>query len=189
MNKILNFITVLMVCVCAVYCVAEAKINIFEKPRYIPALSIYDDAGNAYQLKDFHSDLLIAVLWSKTCGPCLDDLRRIGAFVEQTKEHGIEVILISPEKEWKTATEKKAFLRRLNAVNMVSFNDKNGRFKDGMGVGVTPTAILVDRNGEEVGHITGSVKWNDPEVIKYMLNLRQKISKQFDERKSADEQN
>ena len=168
---------------------AEAKINIFEKPRYIPALNIYDDAGNAYQLKDFHSDLVIALLWSKTCGPCLGDLRHLGAFVEQTRENGIEVILISLDKEWRTATDKRAFLKRLNAVNMVSFNDRNNRFKDGMGVGVTPTAILVDRNGEEVGHITGSVKWDDPKVVRYMLDLRNKVSKQLDESETADEQN
>ncbi|MBR6355545.1 MAG: TlpA family protein disulfide reductase [Alphaproteobacteria bacterium] len=189
MNKILHFLTVLFLCVCTICSSVEAKINIFEKARYIPALSVYDDAGHAYQLKDFHSDLLIALLWSKTCGPCLSDLRQLGAFVTQTKDDGIEVILISPDKEWKTVADKRAFLRRLNAVNMVSLTDKNNRFKDGMGVGVTPTAILVDRNGEEVGHITGSVKWSDPEVIKYMKNLRKKISKKLDEREAADKQN
>lgn len=188
MKKILHFLIALFLCTSAICRAVEAKINIFEKPRYIPALSVYDDANNAYQLKDFHSDLVIALLWSKTCGPCLSDLRRLGAFVTQTREDGIEVILISPEKEWRTVADKRAFLRRLNAANMVSLNDKNSRFKDGMGVGVTPTAILVNRSGEEVGHITGSVEWDNPKVIKYMKNLRKKISKQLDERETADKQ-
>ena len=188
MNKILQFLIVFFLCWGAVCVSADAKINIFEKPRYIPALSVYDDSGNAYQLKDFNSDLIIALLWSRTCGPCLSDLRHLGTFVNQTREDGIEVILISPDKDWRTVADKRAFLRRLNAINMVSLNDKNNRFKDGMGVGVTPTAILVNRVGEEVGHITGSVKWDDPKVIRYMLNLRKKISKQLDEREAADKQ-
>jgi thioredoxin-related protein len=96
--------------------------------------------------------------------------------------------LISPEKEWRTVEEKRSFLRRLNANNMVSFNDRNSRFKDGMGLAVTPTTVLVNKNGEEVGQITGSVKWDESEVIEYMRDLRKKVSEQLDESESADKQ-
>ena len=188
MNKILQILTVLLLFMIGIIHSAEAKINLFEKPRYIPKINVYDDNGNAYGMSDFKADLLIALVWSKTCGPCLEDLRHLGSFVEQTKTKGIEVILISPEKDWKNVTEKRAFLRRLSAANMISFNDKNSRFKDGMGILVTPTAILINKDGEEAGQITGSVEWDNPKVIKYLTQLREKISKQLDERKAADEQ-
>lgn len=165
---------------------AEAKINMFPKARYIPALSFYDDNGNAYKLTEFNSDLLMAVVWSKTCGPCLNDLRHLGKFVQKTMDKGIEVILISPEKEWKTTAEKRDFLRRLGANNMVSFNDRKSNFRDGMGVSVTPTAVLVNKAGEEVGQITGSIEWDNPEIVDYMLKLKKEISEKLDEGKSAD---
>ena len=92
----------------------------------------------------------MAVVWSRTCGPCLQDLRPLGQFTNAVRDDGIEVILISPEKEWRTVDEKRNFLRRLGADNMVSFNDRNSRFKDGMGLSVTPTTVLVNKNGEEV---------------------------------------
>ena len=187
MNKIFKIIVVALLFVfCAV--AAEAKINLFPKPRYIPALKIYSDSGHAFNMSDFKSDLLIAVVWSRTCGPCLADIKRLGAFTEAVKNDGIEVILISPEKEWRTVEEKRSFLRRLNANNMVSFNDRNSRFKDGMGLAVTPTTVLVNKNGEEVGQITGSVKWDESEVIEYMRDLRKKVSEQLDESESADKQ-
>lgn len=187
MKKILQIITVLLL-LSGLVAPAHAAINLFEKPRFVPALSFYGDSGKAYRLSDFNSDMLVAVVWSRTCGPCLEDLRRLGEFVETVQKYGIEVILISPEKEWKTMDEKRTFLRRMKAGNMVSFNDKNNRFKDGMGVSVTPTAIVVNKDGEEVAQITGSVKWNDPKVIDYMVELKKKVSEQLNQSESADEQ-
>ncbi|MBQ7632617.1 MAG: TlpA family protein disulfide reductase [Alphaproteobacteria bacterium] len=188
MYKILRILPVLFLFFGSI-AVADAKINLFPQPRYMPSLSFYDDNGNAYKLKEFHSDLLMAVVWSRSCGPCLKDLLHLGRFVQQTRDKGIEVILISPEKEWKNVAEKRAFLKRLGANNMVSFNDRKANFRDGMGISVTPTAILVNKNGEEIGQITGSIQWEDPDVIDYMLKLKKDVSEKLNQGKAADQQN
>ena len=57
-----------------------------------------------------------------------------------------------------------------------------------MGIFVTPAVILVNRNNEEAGQITGGVDWADSDVIEYMLKLKNDVSKQLDKQKSADEQ-
>ncbi|MBR3677187.1 MAG: TlpA family protein disulfide reductase [Alphaproteobacteria bacterium] len=188
MNKILK-ICLFLLAFCWFSVGAEAKINMFPKPRYIPALSFYGDSGKPYRLTDFNSDLLMAVIWSRSCGPCLEDLKHLGKFTQATMGKGIEVILISPEKEWRTPDEKRNFLRRLGANNMVSFADRNGRFRDGMAISVTPTAILVNKNGEEIGQITGSIEWDKQEVIDYMLKLKDETSQKLKESKASDEQN
>ena len=58
-----------------------------------------------------------------------------------------------------------------------------------MGLRVTPTVVLVNRNGEEVGQITGAVDWDDDDVVEYMINLKNESLKQLDEQKSANQQN
>jgi len=158
---------------------ASAKINMFPKPRYIPAISFYSESGKAYKLTDFQEDLLMAVVWSKNCVPCLEDLRNLKKFVQKTADKGIKVILISPEKDFRTADERRYFLNRIGAPNVVNYVDRNANFRDGMGIMVTPTAILVNRNGEEAGQITGSIKWDDSDVIEYMLNLKDKLLEQL----------
>ncbi|MEE6208239.1 MAG: hypothetical protein VZR95_09325, partial [Alphaproteobacteria bacterium] len=90
---------------------------------------------------------------------------------------GIKVILISPEKEWSSVAERRAFMKRIGAPDLVCYMDRRANFADGMGIQVTPTVLLVNRDSEEVGQITGSVKWSDPEVIRYMLKLKNDISK------------
>lgn len=187
MRKILKVLSVLSVILWGITA-AEAKMNMFPQARYIPPLSFYDDNGNAYKLTEFKSDLLMAVVWSRSCGPCIKDLKHLGGFVKQTMGKGIEVILISPDKEWKTTAEKRAFLKSLGADNMVSFVDRKNNFRGGMGIAVTPTAILVNKNGEEVGQITGSIEWEKEDVVEYMLKLKTEISEKLEQSKSADKQ-
>ena len=73
MNKIFKFITILFLTVVSAIPV-NAKMNLFPEARYIPALDFYDESGKKYQLYDFNADLLIAVLWSRHCGPCIKDM-------------------------------------------------------------------------------------------------------------------
>lgn len=176
MNKILQMLCVLFLLFvgCAP---AEAKINIFPKPRYIPALSFYGDSGKAYRLKDFSADLLMAVVWSRRCGPCIAEMKYLNKFAKSMSSKGIKVILISPEKEWSSVAERRTFMKRIGAPDLVCYMDRRANFADGMGIQVTPTVLLVNRDSEEVGQITGSVKWSDPEVIRYMLKLKNDISK------------
>lgn len=175
MNKILQVICVLFLLF--VSCVpAEAKINIFPRPRYIPALSFYGESGNAYRLKDFSADLLMAVIWSRRCGPCISEMKYLNSFANKMASKGIKVILISPEKEWASHAERHIFMKRIGAPDLVNYLDRKANFADGMGIQVTPTVLLVNKAGEEVGQITGSVKWSDPEVIRYMLKLKNDIS-------------
>lgn len=175
MNKILRVCGVLFllaVCCCNV---ATAKLNLFAKPRVIPALSFFGDSGNKHTLSQFQGDLLIAVYWSRYCGPCLSDLSILNDFAEETRNDGIRVILISPEEEWRSVEEKQRFLQRFGAGRLVSYLDRKRNFADGMGIMVTPTALLVNRNGLEVGQITGAIEWDNPKVVDYLVKLKDKV--------------
>lgn len=147
----------------------------FTQPRYVPNLSFYGDSGKAYKLRDFGDDLLVAVVWSRRCGPCLSDLKPLNEFAKAVVNDGIRVILISPEGEWRSVEEKRMFLKRFGAPNLVSFLDRKSSFMSGMGIMSTPTALLINKDGLEVGQITGAIKWDSPKVIKYMVNLRNKL--------------
>ena len=172
MNKILKVCSILFALFVLGTNEAAAKLNLFPEPRYVPDLSFYGDSGKAYKLKDFGDDLLVAMIWSRRCGPCLADLKPLNGFAQAVMKQGIRVILISPEGEWKTADERRMFLKRFGASNLVSYLDRKAGFMNGMGVMVTPTALLINRNGLEVGQITGAVEWDNPQVVDYIVILK-----------------
>ncbi len=154
---------------------AEAKLNLFSPTRYLPELYFYGDSGNKYRLKDFKSDLLLALVWSRHCKPCIGDLHGLNEFARKTANDGIKVILISPAEEWRTNDERHLFLRKFGAPDLVSYLDRKSNFIAGMGIMATPTVILVSKSGREVGQITGSVNWEDPKVINYIIKLKNSI--------------
>lgn len=168
--------------------VAEAKLNLFPQPRYIPAVSFYGDSGKDYKLSEFREDLLIAVLWSRRCGPCLKDLKHLSEFARKTNGSGIAIIAISPESEWRTPDERRNFLGRLGIKNLANYSDRQGRFRDGMGVRTTPTAILVNKAGEEIGQITGSIEWDNDKVIDRIIQIRDDSLEQLNNQKSANQE-
>ncbi len=175
MNKILKvFICCGFIFQCFWGVPVQAKLNVFPEPRYVPDLSFYGDSGNAYKLSQFKDDLLVAVIWSRRCGPCLSDLKPLNSFSQAVADKGIRVILISPAEEWRTTDERRAFLKRFGAPNLLSYLDRKAGFMNGMGIMVTPTALLINNKGLEVGQITGAVKWDNPKVIDYLLKLKDK---------------
>ena len=186
MNKIFQMIAILSGLM-FYGAIADAKLNIFPQPRYIPALTFFSPDGKTHRLSDFDADLLMAVVWSRSCGPCIAELQNLNDFANKMKNRGIQVILISPEKEWKTMEERRLFMQRYGAPDLVNYLDRRGSFFDGMGIRSTPTAILVNRNHEEVGQITGNVKWDDPDVERYMLKLKKKSSEELNKGKSANQ--
>ena len=175
MNKILKVSACWGIVFCCFMVTAvQAKLNLFPEPRYVPDLSFYGDSGKAYKLSQFKDDLLVAVVWSRSCGPCVADLKHLNSFAKAVTDKGIRVILISPADEWRTAEERRSFLKRFGAPNLVSFLDRKAGFRNGMGVMATPTAFLINRNGLEIGQITGAVEWDNPKVVDYFVKLRNK---------------
>ena len=166
--KLFNFIFLFLLISSVIF----AKINIFPQPRYIPKLSFYGDSGKAYTVADFKSNLLMVIVWSRTCGPCIAELKSLGVFNDIVQKEGIKVILLSPEDEWKTFDERRLFLKRFNADKIINYLDRKSRFKAGMGVMVTPTTLLINKDGQEVGQITGAVEWDNPKVIKRIIEIK-----------------
>ncbi|MBR1399778.1 MAG: TlpA family protein disulfide reductase [Alphaproteobacteria bacterium] len=171
MNNILKTLSILLIAL-TFFANADAKLNLFAQPRYIPELSYYSDSGKKHKLTEYKSDLLLAVLWSRFCGPCIGDMKHLQKFADKTKNKGIKVIIISPDEEWKSIDERRNFLKKIGAPNLESYTDRKSNFAHGMGIMVTPVAVMVNRNGEEIGQISGSVEWDDDEVVDYMIKLK-----------------
>ncbi len=188
MNKIFKFITILFLTVVSAIPV-NAKMNLFPEARYIPALDFYDESGKKYQLYDFNADLLIAVLWSRHCGPCIKDMQPLAKFAKRVENKGIKVILISPAEEWKNVAERQRFWEKIGADKLPQYFDQKSDFMKRMGIFATPTAILVTKNHLEAGQITGSVKWDKPEVEEYLLKLKDKLLQKLNQSKTANQQN
>lgn len=167
--------TVLFVFTFALSLAAEAKtdaVNIFAESRDVPKRLIIHESGKAYSLSDFKGEFVVAVFWSKTCGPCLKEMADLNTFYKNALPQGIRLILISPKSEWKSSVEQRLFLKKLKAPNLEFYTDKKGKLAGDFGIFSTPHTVLIDENSQEIGRIRGTAKWADKRVLNYIKSLK-----------------
>lgn len=157
---------------------AEKGVNIFASPRPLPESTIMHESGARLKLSDFKGDFVVAVFWSRSCPPCLKELRSLNGFYNKVKGSGVRLVLISPSQEWASVEEQRRFLRRFGAKDVDFFVDENGRVAANFGIFTSPHTVLINKKGEEFGRIRGSAKWDDDKVIEYIYELKAQANAQ-----------
>ena len=152
---------------------AAGKANIYAISRALPKKELISETGNRVALSDFEGDFVIAVFWSRHCVPCIKELKNLSNFVEQTKNDGVRVIMISPKAEWTTGfSEQRLFMKRFEAENLEIYVDEKEAVASAFGVFSSPISILISRKGREIGRIRGSLKWDSQDVIDYIYMIK-----------------
>lgn len=152
---------------------ADRGANIYEYPRDLPQKEIVSETGKKIKLEDFAGDFVIAVFWSRRCVPCLREMKILNKFSQKTKNDGIRVVLISPEKEWVGGfEEQKRFLKRFGGDDLEIYVDRNGDLASAFGIFSSPVSILISRGSKEIGRIRGSIRWDKSAVVEYFYQLK-----------------
>ena len=151
---------------------AARGINIFAYSREAPDIAVYDTYGRAVRFSDFEGEFIIAVFWSKTCIPCLREMKDLNSFVKKTKDNGVKVLLISSAKEWDRPSEQEEILQKYGGNDIDYYIDKNSALANAFGIFTSPHSVLINTQGMEIGRIRGAVDWDDNDVIDYIYKLR-----------------
>ncbi len=153
---------------------AEEGVNIFNEPRKAPIRAFTHQSGQHLKFSDFKGDFVLAHFWSRDCGPCVRELKTLNTFYNDMAGKGIRLVLLSPSGEWRSANEQKRFLKKYGAPDVPFYTDDGGRLAGDFGIFSRPHTVLINQQGEEIGRIRGSAKWNDPRVEEYIAKLKLK---------------
>ena len=151
---------------------AWASINIFAYSREAPTIKIFDSYGKSASLQDFGDNFIIAVFWSKTCIPCLREMKDLNSFSKKVKDNGVKVILISSESEWNSREEQVELLRKYGGQDLDFYVDRKSALANEFGIFTSPHAVLIDEQNMEIGRIRGAVDWDDSDVEEYIYKLK-----------------
>ncbi len=167
-----NFLMIMLVLVLAFPAQAKKGLNIFAYSRPAPETPVYNAYGKSIKLRDFSGDFLLVVFWSRYCAPCIRELDELNAFVKQTEGNGIKAVLVSREDEWQTDSEQKELLLKYGAPDVEYYVDKDGKLAEDFGIFSSPHTVLINARGEEIGRISGSVDWEDEDVIEQIYKIK-----------------
>lgn len=160
---------------------AEAKkgVNIFAYSRPVPETAFYNRYGQRTVLSDFKGEFVLATFWSRHCVPCIKELDDLNNFVLKTKDSGIRVLIISKDDEWVSAREQKELLEKYRAPDLDFYVDKGGKLSGDFGIFASPHTVLINKAGEEFGRISGSVDWDDEDIIEKVYQLKIKYGERL----------
>lgn len=167
-----KILLIVLFCVCANLVMAKSGINIFAYSRPAPQSPIYSPEGISLRLNDLRGDFVLVMFWSRYCAPCIKELDEINTFVNKTQNNGIKVLLVSNSEEWTGVWEQRQLLQKYGATDVKYYIDKKGTLAGDFGVFSYPHTVLINKSGEEIGRISGTVDWDDDDVVEYIYKLK-----------------
>jgi thiol-disulfide isomerase/thioredoxin len=137
--------------------------SVLAKP--VPDLKFHDLAGREQHLKDLRGSITVISFWATWCAPCREELPRLSLLNQQYATRGVRMIAISVDNP-KDFAKIQTFLQQQN-IALDVWTGAGIDTLDRLGLGdIVPSTIVMDRNGEVVGRISGEAQ--NPDVAGYL---------------------
>jgi len=125
--------------------------------------------GTQQSLSGLKGKVVFLNFWATWCGPCRAEMPSMETLYNKYKDKGLEMLAVNClEKE----TEVIAFMES-NGLTFPTALDLEGRVSNSYGIQGIPTTFLLDRGGNIVVRLVGSIDWDTPAVhaaIEALLN-------------------
>ena len=140
-----------------------------DKRLVVPESPFFDEEGTELSLADFRGRVVLVNLWATWCAPCLEEMPRLDLLQEHMASGEFQVVAISVDK---AGLEKsRQFLDDLGVEHLDLYSDPRMKLNFTLSVYGLPTTLLLDREGREIGRLTGTADWDGPYVRKFLQNF------------------
>ncbi len=138
------------------------RFTFLKTARLLPDISAVDQAGSMHQLSDWQGQVILLNVWASWCAPCRDEMPSLAELERRIADSGVRVVTLSIDKTRKDAVE---FLQSVNAQNLPLLLDLDRSVIKKLDVDGAPTSLLIDRQGRELGRVTGPIDWTADEAV------------------------
>jgi thiol-disulfide isomerase/thioredoxin len=142
-------------------------------PQPVPDISFKDGAGRDLNLSAFKGQVLLVNLWATWCAPCRAEMPALDRLQAALGGPDFKVVAVAEDR---ADTDKvRAFLEQIEAKHLSLYVDNNVRAMREWGVFGLPTTFLLDREGREVGRLTGPAAWDSEDakrLIRHFIDAK-----------------
>jgi len=136
------------------------------RPRRPPELAFKSATGAPLTLADFSGRALVLNLWATWCVPCRAEMPALDRLQAQAGGKDFEVVAVDVD----TAHPERAaaFLDGVAVAALARYADPSGDTLEklrlnGDALGL-PTTLVIDREGCEIGVVSGAAKWDSADA-------------------------
>ena len=126
----------------------------------------FDSAGAERRLTDLRGRGIVLNFWATWCAPCVREMPQLDRLKGLVSGNGVDVLAISVDRQGASVVKKFYATNKLHDLDVLV--DKGStliRSLKGRGL---PTTVLFNKNGQEVGRVTGIAEWDSSEAVAFI---------------------
>ncbi len=145
-----------------------AALAVAAEPKRLPDLVFTDAAGNARALSHWRGRTVLLNLWATWCVPCRKEMPALDELQGKLGSESFEVVAVNIDT--RNLDKPKAWLKEAKVDRLAYYADPNAKiFQDLKAVGKAfgmPTTLLIDRQGCELGFLSGPAEWASEDAVR-----------------------
>jgi peroxiredoxin len=142
--------------------------------RRAPSFSLKDMRGATVTLESLKGKVVVLNFWTKTCGPCLEempDLAELTKIISDRKD--VVVLAVSVDEGPDDVKPTLQTVLRADPPFQVLFDPDSKIVGGKFGTHLYPETWFIDKHGIIRARFDGAREWNNPLVVNYIDALRE----------------
>lgn len=131
-------------------------------PSEAPEAHFKGPNSKRLSLEDFRGRVVLLNIWATWCGPCRSEMPSLDRLQALHGADGLDVIAVSVDREG--AGVVSAYYRKSGIRNLKLYVDSDQATLSAFRPSGIPMSVLIDREGNVVGEITGAARWDSAEA-------------------------
>jgi peroxiredoxin len=157
--------------VCAPVCLVKA--DYAGASRRAPDFTLTDTKGQKVSLSSFRGKVVVLNFWTKTCGPCLEEMPDLAELARVLKPRGDALMLtVSIDESAEDATQTLRSVLREEPPFPVLIDSESAVVKGKFGTSLFPETWIIDKRGVIRARFDGPRDWTSPAIVELVDQLR-----------------
>ena len=145
----------------------------FLNAKNVKKIALRNLDGTKVRLSDYQGRIVVLNFWATWCGPCKEELPRLGQIADEYAGRNVAFLLASIDEQ-----KKEPAVREYVSEHRVKLPVFTGASVDLLeqlaGVNIVPATLVIDERGEIIRAINGEARAEDvKEAVDWVLNGRQ----------------
>ncbi|HLK36173.1 MAG TPA: TlpA disulfide reductase family protein [Polyangiaceae bacterium] len=141
--------------------------------RRAPGFSLKDMNGDAVTLDSLHGKVVVLNFWTKTCGPCLEEMPDLAELTKIVRDRpDVAVVAVSVDEGPDDVRPTLQTVLREEPPFQVLFDPESKVVAAKYGTRLFPETWFIDKRGVIRARFDGAREWNNPLVVNYIDALR-----------------
>ncbi len=142
--------------------------------RKAPGFSLKDLQGNVVTLESFRGKVVVLNFWTKTCGPCLEEMPEVADLARIVKPMGdVVVVTVSTDDGPDSVKDTLKAVLRDEPPFPVLFDPEAKIVGEKYGTHLFPETWIIDKRGVIRARFDGAREWSSSQVVQLLDQIRQ----------------